>query len=99
MGAPAVHSLAGTEDRLAQQLHFNLLLNRTQDRLFVAASGSDNIQFVLPAQSEPANRKTSCSSIEDFVFTQDPATPENPKLFRPRQPGDEMEENALEFQR
>jgi hypothetical protein len=99
MDAPAAHSLANTEDRLARQLHFNLLVDRTQDRLFFAASGSDNIEFILPAQSAPANRKTPRSSIEDFVFTQDPATPENPKLFRPRQPGDEMEENAIEFQR
>jgi anti-sigma factor RsiW len=99
MDVPAVHILPGTEDRLARQLHFDLLVNRTPDRLFFAASGSDNFQFVLPARAEPANRRTSRSSIEDFVFTQDPATPENPKLFRPRQPGDEMEENAVEFQR
>ena len=99
MDTPAVYLLFKTDGYIAQQLRFTQPVTGTSGHFFFAAADSDNIRFSLATPSVPALRTPSRPSIEDFVFTQDPATPENPKLFRPRQPGNESEENAIEFQR
>jgi len=89
-----------TEDYLAQQPHFHPAGERDvgpylfSRHLSGTTSGSPSrrrqrLRFRAPPRS----------SIEDFVFSQDAAAPENSKIFRPRQPGDESEENAIEFQR
>jgi len=99
MDTSAVHFLPKTEDYLAQQPHFTQPVSGTSGHIFFAASEWDNIRLSLPTPSAPALRAPPRSSIEDFVFSQDAAAPENSKIFRPRQPGDESEENAIEFQR
>jgi len=91
-----MHALPRTEGYIAQRLHLATPVNETS---FLAASNRDNARISLPMLTAPALLATPRPSIEDFVFARDPAAPENPKIFRPRQPGDGQEENALEFQR
>jgi hypothetical protein len=100
MDTPAAHFMPKTEGYIAQHLRFTQPVTGMSGHFFLAASDSDNIRFSLPTPSAPALRAPPRPSIEDFVFTQDPATPENPKIFRSHQPGDESDENAaIEFQR
>ena len=91
-----MHALPITDGYIAQRLR---LVPSVSRKSYLAVSGAGYARITLPMLATPALQSTPRPSIEDFVFAHDPATPENPKIFRPRQPGDGQEENALEFQR
>ena len=100
MDAPGAHIMPATEGYFAQQLRFALPMNAAPCSQFLAAPDPEDSRFtfLLP----PANtlRATLRPSIEDFVFADNPATPNNPRIVRPRQQGDGQAGNmALEFQR
>jgi hypothetical protein len=90
------HPLPITDEYIAQRLRQAPSASRTSH---LAVSNADQNRISLPMLVAPALQASPRPSIEDFVFARDPAIPENPKIFRPRQPGDGQEENALEFQR
>jgi hypothetical protein len=85
-----------TERAVAQKLSLPV----TSDASFLASSSPDNDLFSLPMLPTTTLRPTARPTIEDFVFTDDPANPAGSKIFRAHQPGDKPEEsNAIEFQR
>jgi hypothetical protein len=89
--------LPRTDGFLSQRLRFI----GTTGGPFFAASGADKSPFYAPMLPAPTLRATPRQSIEDFVFSRDPAAPENLKIFRSHEgAGDEPEESAaFEFQR
>jgi hypothetical protein len=98
--APPMHFIIKTEGYLTQQARFAQAMTATSGHFILAASESDNIRLPLPVQAASPLREQPRQSIEDFVFAKDTAIPENQKIFRSRQPGEESEENmAIEFQR
>ena len=100
MDVPGARALPRPEGYIAQRLRFTAPVTGTPSGLFLAGSDPNNTRISVPMLPASTLRVTPRPSIEDFVFTHDPATPENPKIFRSRQPGDEQEENvAIEFQR
>lgn len=91
-----LNAMPKTDGYVAQRLR---LVTPAAGVSFLAVSDLDNARISLPKLAAPALSPIARPSIEDFVFGHDPAVPENPRIFRPRQPGDGQEENALEFQR
>ena len=100
MEAPDRRVLSMAEGYFIQRLRYDPSATGTPDVLSFAVSDMEDSRIKLPLLPASALRTPLRPSIEDFVFTQDAAVPENPKIFRARRPGDETQEStALQFQR
>jgi hypothetical protein len=100
LDAPVTPALPKTEGYIVQRPRLAAPMTGTPGGMFLAGPESENARISLPMAPATALRTIPRPSIEDFVFSHDPATPDDPNVFRTRQPGGEQVENmALEFQR
>ena len=98
MDAPSVRALSRTEGYIAQQLHMVAPMTAPTNRVTLAAFDSWSAR--VPPLQAPLLRANTRPSIEDFVFGSEPATPENPHIFRVRQSADDQTQiMAIEFRR
>jgi len=95
--APNPRTISKTEDYIAQQLRLVSPIAVSPDRVSPAAS-DHRIARNSPSPA-PVLRAKTPTSIEEFVFENNPATPENTHIFRARQSDTGAEMNAIEYQR